>query len=255
MLEMMKDSILGCLWGGFSAHSRSCDNGFTASDRDRSPHERQRERDSSPGTVTCSWGQGRKGQGRRDQRQEQQQRDQMIYRKIEKPRDVSPPKRRPPPAKRPRYILDLKTDTCYLETDIDRLQGNKSRSFESTDSGIQSSWNTTRSRSRIIETEADVHREGSDTVVSPAGVAMAIGPNGEHLHYQPIRGILKKSTSYQPQAEVSHVTVQWRIQGRERMSRVSRKYPSFIEETQYFMPPDRMICLSVSVCFFVCCQL
>ncbi|KAK3108044.1 hypothetical protein FSP39_000035 [Pinctada imbricata] len=185
---MMKDSILGCLWGGFSTHSRSCDNGFSTDARERSPHERHR--DSSPGTVTCSWGQGRRGQKKTSQ-------DSDTYKRIERPREVSAQKRRPAPAKRPRYILDLKTDTCYLETDLDLLE--KSRSFESTDSGVQSSWNTGRSRSRIIETEADIHREGSDAGTSPGPLAIAIGPNGEHVQYQPIRGILKKSLSYQPQ--------------------------------------------------------
>lgn len=103
MFKAMKDSVLGCLFGGFTAHSQ-CGQEVTVV-RDRSPHQRQP-------AAAMNWNVGqersRRGPTKKPVRGTGPRQLESV-----------PLTTHTPPKQRPQYLLDLKSDTPYLEeTDL-----------------------------------------------------------------------------------------------------------------------------------------
>ncbi|XP_061179788.1 coiled-coil domain-containing protein AGAP005037-like isoform X2 [Saccostrea echinata] len=152
MFKAMKDSVLSCLFGGFSGHSQ-CGQEATVP-RDRSPHQRQP-------TAAMDWNVGqesnRRGPTKKLSRGSSPRKPETI------PLMVSTSQ---PQKQRPQYLLDLKSDTPYLESD---LVISRSRTPASDVSHQQ--------QPHVLRAEADVHQSYHDN---------------HHYDDLPVRGILKK---------------------------------------------------------------
>lgn len=157
MFKAMKDSVLGCLFGGFTAHSQ-CGQEVTVV-RDRSPHQRQP-------AAAMNWNVGqersRRGPTKKPVRGTGPRQLESV-----------PLTTHTPPKQRPQYLLDLKSDTPYLEeTD---LGVNRSRAH-----GSEVGRHHHPHQPQLHKIEADVHQSY----------------HGNH-HYDddlPVRrGILKKT--------------------------------------------------------------